>query len=218
MVSLAFNRHGSRMSRLDLALSRELRDGERVMWRGPKLARISARGFGLYIFAIPWTAFAVFWTAMASAGVGSIEGDGWESVLAWAFPMFGLPFVAVGVGMLSVPFMPLWESGKVLFAITNQRALKLRLGGTLDVQSCPAERIGYIERRERRDGTGSLRLSVSVGRDSDGDKTVEHFDIGDIADVFAANRALEFLAPTPVSSSTSTPIAAPGTHRPQSLR
>lgn len=195
MANIAFTPHGSRLSRLEIALSRELRDGERVMWRGPQIGRVSMKAFGMYIFAVPWTAFALLWVAMASAGVASSEVEGWASLFSWAFPLFGLPFVAVGLGMLSMPFLPLWEGGKVLFAVTNKRALRLRLGRTLDIKSCPANRIGQIEREERRDGSGSLKLAVSVGRDSDGDKTVEHFEIGEIADVFGAGRAIEFLAP-----------------------
>lgn len=74
-----------------MALNRELRTGERVLWQGRPIRRISLKSFGMYAFAIPWTAFALFWTAMASLGVGSIDEEGGVGLLAWAFPLFGVP-------------------------------------------------------------------------------------------------------------------------------
>lgn len=40
----------------------------------------------LFFFSIPWTAFAIFWISLASQASG-------------LFALFGLPFVAIGVGM-----------------------------------------------------------------------------------------------------------------------
>lgn len=172
---------------LELALARELRTGERVLWRERQLARIVTKGFGLYLFAIPWTAFAVFWTAMAAVGVSTMQSDVGGGLLAWAFPLFGVPFIIIGMGMLSIPFVPLLQRGKVLYAITDRRLLKLTLGRTLKVDSIPARRVGAITRIERPDGSGSLKIAVSVGTDSDGDKQTEHFEIGDVKDVLRAH-------------------------------
>lgn len=182
---------GSRRYRLELALSRELHADEHVVWQAEKLARIQPASFAMYLFALPWTAFALFWTAMAASGVSTMQTDSGAGLLAWAFPLFGTPFIAVGLGMIAMPFSPLWDKGKVLFVITNKRAIKLRLGRSLDVASCPADRIGLIERMEHRDGTGTLKLAVKVGRDSDGDKITEHFTIGEVADVIGAQDAVE---------------------------
>lgn len=167
---------------LSMALGRELRTGERVMWQGRPIRRLSLKSFGMYAFAIPWTAFALFWTAMASLGAGSVaEKD--VGLLAWAFPLFGLPFVLIGFGMLAIPFAPLFYSGRVLYAATNQRLIELTLWRSLNVKSVPARRIGMIDRNERRDGSGTLKIAISIGTDSDGDKTIEHFKIGEISDV-----------------------------------
>jgi hypothetical protein len=40
----------------------------------------------------------------------------------------------------------------------------------LTVTTIPADRIGLAERREHRDGTGTLTLAVKIGKDSDGDR------------------------------------------------
>ncbi|XUU60578.1 hypothetical protein ACRAQ6_13610 [Erythrobacter sp. HA6-11] len=177
---------------LSLALDRELKSGERVLWEQRQIARLSYMSFGIYLFAIPWTAFSIFWTAMAGAGAYAMqEESGW---LSWAFPLFGLPFVAVGLGMLGSPFLPLWNKGKVLFAITNDRVIKLRLGRSIDVDSVPARRIGAIKRKEHRDGSGSLSIVTGTRRDSDGDVSAERFIIDNVADVLRAQDIIEELA------------------------
>ena len=176
-----------------MALHRELRHGERVIWEGMQLSRIEWKSFAIYLFAIPWTAFAIFWTFMAAQGASSMGGEG-PGLLAWAFPLFGTPFIAAGLGMMAFPFLPLFQRGRVLFAVTDQRVLRIGLGRSLSVKSVPARRIGPVERQESPDGTGILSLAVRVGFDSDGDKRVEHFPFGRVANVMEANRAIEALS------------------------
>lgn len=178
----------SRKESLRLALQREAA-GERVIWQGSRIARIDRAKFGIYLFAIPWTGFAVFWTAMAGwASLASLDKLG---ILSLAFPLFGLPFVAVGVGMLAMPFMGLFMGPRTLYAATDRRLLKISIGRTLKVDSVPMARLGAVERSERPDGSGSLAYAVRIGTDSDGDRKVENFEITDVADVFDASRRIE---------------------------
>ena len=170
---------------LDLALKRELRSGERVLWEGRQLARISGKAFGIYFFAIPWTAFALFWTMMASWGASEMQDE--TSFLSWAFPLFGVPFILIGLGMLSTPFLPLLQKNKVLYAVTSQRVLRIQVGRKSEVKSVPARRLGMVERSEGRDGRGSLKIAINVGTDSDGDATTEYFEIGEVEDVRGAH-------------------------------
>ncbi|MEE4538414.1 MAG: hypothetical protein V2J51_08005 [Erythrobacter sp.] len=185
--------HGTLASRLNLALGRELHSDEEVVWQGPQMARLELRNFALYLFAIPWTAFSLFWTAMAFAAFLGWEDGGWESWLGIAFPLFGVPFVAIGFAMLAAPFMPLWEAGKVLYAVTNKRVLKLRLSGKLHVQSALGRRIGRVDRLEDRSGAGRLKLAIWIGLDSDGDARTEYFEVGQVRDIMGAHRAISQL-------------------------
>ncbi|NVE93438.1 hypothetical protein [Altererythrobacter lutimaris] len=178
--------------RLSLALDRELKSGERVLWEQRQIARVSYMSFGIYLFAIPWTAFSLFWTAMAAAGAASMD-DGF-GILSWAFPLFGVPFIVVGLGMLGSPFLPLWNKGKVLYAITNERLIKLKLGRTINAESVPARRIGAVKRTERRDGSGTLGIVTGMSRDNDGDLSTDHFVIENVADVLRAQDLIEDLA------------------------
>lgn len=193
-------RTNATMARLRLALERELAPDEVVLWHGWKLGRVEPLSFGIYLFAIPWTAFSIMWTAMAAGAMASSgdDGPGW---FGWAFPLFGLPFVAVGVGMLAGPFAPLLHKGRVLFVITDRRVIKLALNRALEVQAVPADRIGLVIRHEHRDGTGRLQLAIRIGKDSDGDRQTEYLAIGTVADVQGAHAALNRIAaPAPPPS------------------
>lgn len=192
-------------ARLKSALERELRADEAVLWHGWQLARFEPRLFAVYIFAVPWTAFAVMWTSLAAMAMAGAGEDG-PGLVGWAFPLFGVPFIAIGSGMLAIPFKPLYQKGRVLYVVTDRRALKLSLGRELSVNVVPAERIGLAERLEAADGSGTLRLAVKVGRDSDGDRTTEHFVIGEVADVMGAQRAVDAIAANRQSG-----LASPGT-------
>lgn len=174
------------MARLRHALERELGPDEAVRWHGWQLGRVDPRHFLIYVFAVPWTAFSLMWTVLAASAVGA-PGIGLVGV---AFPLFGLPFIAVGGWMLSRPFVPLWQRGRVLYVVTDKRVLKLAVGRDLTVSTVPAERIGLAERQEQRDGSGTITLAVKIGRDSDGDKQTENFAIGPVADVKAAQGAI----------------------------
>ena len=170
---------------LDIALKREMRSDERVLWQGRQLPRVSSSGFGLYYFAVPWTAFALFWTGMASWGASEVQKN--AGLLSWAFPLFGLPFILIGLAMMSGPFMPLFNKGKVAFAVTSQRLIRIKLGRKLDVKSVPARRIGHVERTEGRDGAGTLKIAVGVSTNSDGDRHIDYFELGEVQDVLRAH-------------------------------
>ena len=176
---------------LELALQRELRRGERVLWRGRPLPRVAWTALAIWLFAVPWTAFALFWTSMAFMGVQSIDGLG---VLGYAFPLFGTPFIVVGVGMLAVPFVPLFAARRTLFAVTDQRLLRIYLGSRLRTKSVEGGRIGEIERNERRDGSGALKIVIGSHFDSDGDRRIDTFELGEVADVMAVEGRVHELA------------------------
>ena len=71
--------------------------------------------------------------------------------------------------------------------MTDQRLIKLQLGRSTQVQSIPARRIGPIERSEKRDGSGTLKIAVRIGADSDGDQQTEKFELGEVLDVRRAH-------------------------------
>jgi len=123
-------------------------------------------------------------------------GQPGPGLLAWAFPLFGTPFIAVGAAMLATPFHGLWSGKRTPYAATDRRLLKLTMGRTLKVESVTAERLGPVQRTERADGSGSLSYAIRVGIDSDGDREVERFEIGDVPNVFDASRRIDRIRPS----------------------
>jgi hypothetical protein len=118
----------------------------------------------IFVFAIPWTAFSLFWEAMAF-GIWinkSEQANGnIEQVLGIIFPLFGLPFVLIGLGMLSAPFILLARARKTVYAITDRRILIVTTGnkGRRKVESRSLKDIKpELARKENKDGSGSLFL------------------------------------------------------------
>ncbi len=127
-------------------LAAELRPGETVLWQSSSDPRRSFRmGLLIFLFAIPWTAFAVFWMTMASRG----------SVL---FGLFGLPFVLVGCVMFASPWWAARRARRVGYALTTDRAIILTPGfwSSVSVRSFSPSDLGDVERVQRGDGGGDL--------------------------------------------------------------
>lgn len=95
-------------SRIDL----ELESGERIQWMDMPIPRyftpVSTKHF---IFAIPWTAFALFWT-YAAAGFEMPNLQTTEDL----FCLFGLPFILVGIALFG---SPLWVYRQALKPSTS---------------------------------------------------------------------------------------------------
>lgn len=158
----------------------ELQEGERILWTGqPDAHRAMFQSGCLTLFGIPWTAFAVFWTVMAAGGVQSIgKGSPW----AWLFPLWGLPFIAIGIGMLLAPLWAWRHARNTAYVVTNKRILFITLGKFTKTQAfLPSS--DDLERSERADGTGDLTFLKQYGRDSDGDRTTNKMQFVGVPEV-----------------------------------
>ncbi|HEX8298697.1 MAG TPA: hypothetical protein VF594_05990 [Rubricoccaceae bacterium] len=169
----------------------ELAPGEMVEWAAqPDARRVALTGFAVWLFAIPWTAFSLFWTAMASLTV-----EDWTS-LSVAFPLFGVPFIAIGLAMLSTPWWAWRGARRTLYAVTDRRAILFEASGlrAITVRSFRPEALRDVRRTERPDGSGSLVFAQTEGRDADGDRTRTTVGFANVRDVRAAEGAVQALA------------------------
>lgn len=158
---------------------------EQVQWQGmPTPHYFSASSSGAFLFAIPWTAFAIFWMFGASQS-GSI-----------AFTSFGIPFVLIGIAMLLTPVWNYRKSLKTLYVITKQRAISFVGGRSMTVRSFQPEHLRQVFRRERRDGSGDVILMEKEWTDSDGDKQRKEHAFIRIKDVKKVEGLLKALAHT----------------------
>lgn len=178
---------------LDAIARDELAPGERVDFAAQPLAgRATVRAFGVWLFAVPWTAFAVFWTVMAASAAG--EMDGWGIV----FPLFGTPFIVIGLAMLSAPAAAWRQSRRTLYVVTDRRALLFSAPGfrAIEVRSFAPEALRSTRRTERPDGSGDLIFDRTTRRDSDGDAVTTTVGFQNLADVRGAEAAVQALAAT----------------------
>jgi hypothetical protein len=163
---------------LQRMIDSELASGERVLWSAqPIPGRFARKALPAVLFGIPWTAFALFWTAGAAWGTSRTEGAG----LFRAFPLFGLPFILIGVGMLSSPYWMRRKARRCAYVLTNRRAIVLSGGwrGSVTVRSFGPERLTDLQRKQNPDGSGDLVFAQDIRRDSEGSRLAT--DVGFLA-------------------------------------
>ena len=169
--------------KLEERIQRELEPRERVEWKEmPTPHYFSGTSTGAFLFAIPWTAFALFWMFGASQS-GSI-----------AFTSFGIPFVLIGIGMLSSPIWTYRKSLNTIYVITDRRAITFDGGRSLTIRSYEPERLQNVFRKERKDGSGDVIIAHKEWRDSDGDKQREELGFIRIKDAKKVELILKNLA------------------------
>ncbi len=178
---------------LEQAVEAEIAPGERVAWGSqPVPSRLALQGLPAFLFGLPWTAFVLFWTWMAAAGLRG--GD--VSAGSVGFALFGVPFVLVGLGLLSTPCWGWRATRRSLYLVTDRRAVAFTAKGLhgLEVRSFAPEQLRRPRRRQRPDGSGDLIFTRDQWRDGDGD--ARGTDVGFLAvpDVRAAEASVRTLA------------------------
>ena len=164
---------------LETILRRELLPGERLLWSGrPDPSRLRAI-FAIWFFAVPWTAFALFWEAMAllpwMASSHTPLGIQWSFGII--FPLFGLPFIGIGLGMLWMPFKARRKAAQTIYGLTDRRMLRVTAGTKRESASVLISQMGPIDVTADADGYGTLRIQAGTRLDSDGDKVTERFEV-----------------------------------------
>jgi hypothetical protein len=119
----------------------ELDRGEKILWSGrPDALKLGWRRGGIQmLFMIPWTAFAIFWTWMATGGLSMNGGFGLFG-LAW-----GGMFVLIGLFMFGRSVLRFRAARHTLYAVTDKRVMALE--GPGKVTSYSAADLGTLNRR-----------------------------------------------------------------------
>ncbi len=179
---------------VDAAIRAELRPGEELWYAGmPKPWLVARRMLPISVFGLFFGGFAAFWIAMAAVGVWFGTGgakatppdtSGNEAVSQAAgfvfllFPLFGLPFLLVGLAMILSPVWIARMARRTAYCVTSTRAMQITAGRSTRVRSWSPDEIGDIEKRVYADGYGTLRFARSTTLNSKGrERTVaEGFD------------------------------------------
>lgn len=149
--------------------------GERLLWTGKPAqgvrvtrGRVLTSLGGLFVLG-----FALFWTAGASGGLWWPGGPKMEGPLFWffvLFPLFGIPFIGLGLFMtIGHFFHDAKTRGKTRYALTDRRALIATAGPPRVLKSWPIRPDTVIDYQPGNEGT--IHLATETSRDSDGDVT-----------------------------------------------
>jgi len=164
----------------------ELKAGEVMRWSAaPSPARLSRRALPMVLFGVPWTAFALFWIA----GASGFKVPDFRHGFNW-FPLFGLPFILIGFGMLSSPLWIRRQAKQTGYFITNQRALILerKAFGGCRIRSFLPSQLASLERTQLADGSGDIILDRELrSSGNNGSRTTEigFFGIPEVRNVEA---------------------------------
>jgi hypothetical protein len=149
---------------LDARVRSELDQGEQLLWVGqPLLHRVVRISIPIVIFGIVWTAFALVWIVAASIpmffGLGALNNARLNvGGLFICFPLFGVPFVLIGLGLLGSPIWLRRLAKNNCYALTDRRAIIWQSGlwGSVEVRSYRPADLTKIIRRDYADGSGDL--------------------------------------------------------------
>ncbi|MDB5387120.1 MAG: hypothetical protein JWM11_2766 [Planctomycetaceae bacterium] len=170
-------------------LMRELDRDENLLWSAvPKPVFFNGPTTSAFLFAIPWTAFSVFWT-VGAAGFKIPQFNQGEEL----FPLFGIPFFLIGIGLLSAPLWAYRSSLKTVYAITDRRAITVEGGMSYTIRSYRPEKLTEIFRREHQDGTGDIIITRIAWKNSE-DKQMQELGFLRIRDAKNVEAMLNTLA------------------------
>ena len=142
----------------------ELQPGESLYWTGtadPRRAAVSALPASL--FGIPFAGFALFWINSAyHASHGLSRSPNAFAKSFSIFPVFGLPFLLVGLGMVLAPLWAFLKGRDTVYAVTDKRVMIIMGGGSRTVKSCTPADIASVDYRERPDGSGDIVIGTNA--------------------------------------------------------
>lgn len=139
----------------------ELQSGESLSWTGaadPGRAALAA--LPAAFFGIPFAGFALFWMSMAFRGTHAMSKSGHNAFTAGfaIFPLFGLPFLLIGMGIILAPFWAFLKARSTVYAVTDRRVMVITGSKNRSVKSLTSADILSVEHRERPDGSGDITL------------------------------------------------------------
>jgi hypothetical protein len=143
----------------------ELQSGESLYWTGtadPVRASLSA--LPAAIFGIPFAGFALFWVTQAYHATNAMSKSSHNAFVSGfrVFPLFGLPFLFVGLGIILAPLWVFLKGSNTVYAVTNQRVMVITGGNNRSVKSFTPADIVSVEHRERPDGSGDIVIQTNA--------------------------------------------------------
>jgi Bacterial PH domain len=157
-------------SDVQLCAQSELQGGESLLWSGaadPSRSAMSA--LPAAFFGIPFAGFALFWMSNAYRGTHNLANHNALASGFNVFPLFGLPFLLIGLGMTLTPLRVYLKGRSGVYAVTNRRVMLITGTTSRSVKSIVPSDIAEVDHRERPDGRGDVLIRTnSVVRTNNG--------------------------------------------------
>jgi len=147
-------------------MEKQLRSGETLIWADRPVDLLAhAKSIVVQsIFGIPFLAFSVFWTYSAMDITSGIDsgGDGIGNIIGSVFPLFGLVFVVIGLGLVLSPVWAALKARRLVYGATDQRLMIRNELPTTSLRSFPLVDLGPLERQGAEDGPGTIYFAKDV--------------------------------------------------------
>ncbi len=132
----------------------QLASGERLVWSGRPRGGIRFRGADLFVipFSLLWCGFAIFWEVAATRATA--KGGGPVAVL---FPLFGVPFVVIGLYFVFGRFIADAKMReRTFYGVTNERIIIVSGLLSRTTKSINLRTLTDVSLEERADGSGTI--------------------------------------------------------------
>jgi hypothetical protein len=155
---------------VQLCAQSELQGGESLVWSGaadPSRSAMSALPVAL--FGIPFAAVAFSMMSNAYRGTHNLANHHTTLASGFSVPLFGLPFLLIGVGITLSPLWVYLKGRSSVYAVTNRRVMLITGTSSRSVKSITPTDIAGVNYRERPDGRGDVLIRTnSVMRTNNG--------------------------------------------------
>ncbi|MBM4046632.1 MAG: hypothetical protein FJ279_16095 [Planctomycetes bacterium] len=128
--------------------------GERLLWSGQPKGGIQFRAADALLipFGLVFCGFAIFWEVLALMATAKARGP-----IAIAFPLFGVPFVLLGLYIVFGRFIvEAKRRERTFYGVTNERAIIISGLLSQSTKSLNLRTLSDITLSERSDGSGSI--------------------------------------------------------------
>jgi hypothetical protein len=154
-------RGGSAIASDLIAATERAAGGEKILWASCP-DRSQTVSYGLrheYWGAIFLLGFSVFWIYGAT-GFGAAPKT--PGAFTYVFPLFGLPFLAMGIWGVTAPWRDGARANRTVFALTEHRLIHVTSGssGQTTQSIFPANMLN-VTSTESQDGTGTIVITLS---------------------------------------------------------
>jgi len=148
---------------MDYLIEEQFRDDllkdEEILWAGQPETSVLFTGADVFLvpFSLLWGGFAIFWELSVLFIIFSTDGS--KSKMPIIFPLFGIPFVIIGLYFMFGRFIyKNWKKRNTYYAITNKRVLVLTKLFSRSLNAVNIDTIPTINKTIRSNGLGTIKF------------------------------------------------------------